>query len=375
MKKIFIIIATVFFFSCNNNKSDSSLTVTGEIKNAPDQKVYLEELHFNQAPSTIIDTAQLTKGKVVFKYTGAEEGLYRIRMENGSAAYIFINDANAIHFSANAADDTYKTQTFNSPANASLKKFITILDSLQQPMLAASNGIKALKESHAKDSAIKASENNFQLITKQYNDFLLKYIDTTASPVIALFALGYTQKIPAETLSPTVNNLSNRFLNHHALNELIVQYNQTLAKKNNTAAPTSTTMAPDFTLPDVNGNSIALNSFKGKYVLVDFWASWCGPCREENPNVVAVFKNFKGKNFTILGVSLDKDKSAWLQAIKQDGLTWNHVSDLKFWNSAVVPLYNIEGIPSNVLIDPEGKIIAKDLRGQDLQNKLTEVLK
>ena len=128
-------------------------------------------------------------------------------------------------------------------------------------------------------------------------------------------------------------------------------------------------------MPDVNGKPVSLNSFRGKYVLVDFWASWCGPCREENPNVVAAYNKFKNKNFTILGVSLDKEKSAWLKAIKDDGLTWNHISDLKFWNSIAVPLYKIEGIPYNVLVDPQGKIIAKELRGPDLENKLAEVLK
>lgn len=108
---------------------------------------------------------------------------------------------------------------------------------------------------------------------------------------------------------------------------------------------------------------------------MDFWASWCGPCRAENPNVVAAYKEYKDKNFTILGVSLDKEKGAWQDAIKEDHLTWTHVSDLKYWQSQAVETFHFSGIPFNVLIDPQGKIIGQGLRGDELENKLKEVLK
>ena len=133
--------------------------------------------------------------------------------------------------------------------------------------------------------------------------------------------------------------------------------------------------APDFTMNDTEGKPVSLSQYKGQYVLVDFWASWCGPCRGENPNVVAAYKKYKNKNFTVLGVSLDEDKDAWVKAIQKDGLTWKHISDLKGWQSAVVPVYGIEGIPYNVLLDPEGKILATELRDKELDAFLSKTLK
>ena len=135
------------------------------------------------------------------------------------------------------------------------------------------------------------------------------------------------------------------------------------------------TLLPDFSQPDTSGISVSLSSLRGNYVLVDFWASWCGPCRQENPNLVAAFNKYKSKKFTVLGISLDKAKEAWVDAIHMDGLTWTHISDLQGWSNAAAQQFKIFSIPQNFLIDPQGKVVGKNLRGAALDRKLARILK
>lgn len=154
-------------------------------------------------------------------------------------------------------------------------------------------------------------------------------------------------------------------------NFLVLELHNKLAGSNNLAIGS---MAPEIDLPNPEGKNIKLSSLRGKYVLIDFWAAWCGPCRRESPNMVKMYENFHPKGFDIYSVSLDQTKEAWEKAIKKDGLEkWTHVSDLKYWNSAAGKAYGVESIPFTVLIDKEGKIIAKGLRGDDLRAKLKEI--
>src|SRR5690606_6216822 len=198
------------------------------------------------------------------------------------------------------------------------------------------------------------------------------YIKDHPSSVVSLDLLyPYVGSEPVqEVIEPAFNGLSAALKNSDK-GKAIADQLSTLKRVDIGA------IAPDFSQPDTAGNAIALSSLRGKYVLIDFWASWCAPCRQENPNVVAAYQAFKGKNFTVFGVSLDRPgaKDAWIKAIHDDGLQdWPHVSELKWWQSSVVEQYAIQGIPANFLLDPEGRIIARNLRGEELHEKLKELL-
>ena len=355
-------------FACKQKSSNGEFEVSGKIKGIKKQLVYLQQFPFEGSQLQVVDSSTLADdGSYKLHTIGKEQGLYTVGVANGPQA-IFINDNDDITINLDSVNFRHP-DIQNSDATKSIYGFMD--DYIKR------DSVVGLAYQQANQpTATDSSKQVFQQQLSSLNGFIKSYINNAQSPAAVYFAISQipSPTMPAEDLVTLVTSASNRFKGHTGLQ--ILKQKLTEAANNNQPKQYALTgkPAPNLTMQDVNGKTVSISDFKGKYLLVDFWASWCGPCRQENPNVVAAFNKYKNKNFTILGVSLDDDKQAWKDAISKDGLAWNHMSDLKQWDSQAVKAYGFDGIPFNVLIDPNGNIIASSLRGTDLETKLAQVL-
>jgi peroxiredoxin len=286
-----------------------------------------------------------------------------------------INDASEIQVDA----DLSKTKDFytiaGSPASKQLQELLAKVGDKNNEIQTAFNELDSLKKLNAPDSVLVAANNTKNIAISGLNDYLKKFIQTTPNATLGVLALGWASRsLPPVEMDSAMKSLKARFPGNAFLTEMEKGGQQQQADQQTSSDSWVGKTVPEMVMPDVNGKDVSISSFRGKYVLIDFWASWCGPCRMENPNVVKAYNEYKAKNFTILGVSLDKDKDAWKKAISQDHLNWTHMSDLKYWNSQAVETFGFQGIPFNVLVDPSGKVIAQELRGEDLNAKLKQIL-
>jgi peroxiredoxin len=374
--------AAVFLLSCSSEKGKGKFTLNGELTGSADQKIYLEQLFFGEKDPEVLDTADVKSGKFSLTTVAPEEGLYRLRLEKDKTAYFFVNDNNQISFKGDINTHDLSGWNFSGSANSSLKALLKYSDSIYKNIDAAYSSMMRLQEAKVSetDSSLITATTMFNIQKEELSKYCFKYSDTAASPTVALFA-ARVAPVDLDKLQIPVQHLSTRFPKNNGIASALAYLKtksaemQQSQEQPNAGLPAGT-MAPPINMTDVNDKPFTLDQLRGKYVLIDFWASWCAPCRGENPNVVAAYNQFKDKNFTVLGVSLDDNKEKWKEAIAADKLTWQHVSDLKdLNNSPITNIYGFNSIPFNVLIDPQGKVVACGLRGPALQAKLAEVLK
>jgi peroxiredoxin len=383
--------AFILLIAACQPKKKGTFSVSGTFKNAdklaavegPLSKVYLMEVTYGKdQPPVILDSAKLPAVNGSFSLAGAAptQEIFELVFGNNVIAVPLINDALEVKVNVDLGkrDDFYEVS--GSEASNQLKDLITIFGKKNFEVERTMSELDSLRQANAPDSVQMIAVAQKDAALQDLNTYLKQAINTNSNPTICALALSWSSRSFSKSeFELSLTDLLKKYPDNNVLRGLKQSYDQQLAQMAQQQHQDSTgswigKQAPDLALPDINGHPIPLTSFRGKYLLVDFWASWCGPCRAENPNVVKAYNEFKGKNFAILGVSLDKEKNAWQEAVRYDKLDWSQVSDLKFWSSKAVETFRFDGIPFNVLIDPQGKVIAESLRGDDLENKLKEVL-
>jgi peroxiredoxin len=356
MKRIQIIITTIFCFFVFTLSSQDGIKGT-IINGTPGDSILLIDPFKRQAPAlekTVLDE----KGSFEFNYIPENIGFYYISFSNGQSILVVLKSDNSGMIDVNPSTGMI-TKVVNSKENALLKSFQEMNIGFAQRLQIIDQSINLTNEQKQFEKQTVEKER-----LQGIGNLLLANPDNYSSAALIEY-------LPTDEFITIHDLVLSTLIKLYPENYIVKAKHQEIEAKKRVALGYP---APEITMQDTTGNMFSLSYLRGKIVLIDFWASWCGYCRMESPNMVKLYQQYKQYGFDILGVSLDQNKTSWISAIEKDGLEWHHVSDLKGWQSAVCATYGIRGIPFTVLVDKNGNIIAKGLRGEALEEKIKEIL-
>ncbi|PZX53871.1 peroxiredoxin [Algoriphagus ratkowskyi] len=359
-----VLVVLLSFFSCEEKQTkDGKVEISGTIENAPSGAIILSQ--FTDSRPLVLDTLVLDdKGKFSYEVAVETPTFYELNLYGQKSVRLALyNEDVQVDF------DFTKPESLVIKGSEDTKEMVKI----ENLMEAYQNKVNALNEAYYEamgendTETIKKIQTDAMALESNQSTEVKKMINSMGDSFASLAAIGL---LNPKNEFQFMDSLANKLDETYPDTKAIVQLKQQLDEMR---ALSMGQVAPEIELPNPEGKTVKLSDLRGKYVMIDFWAAWCKPCREENPNVVALYNQYNSKGFEVFGVSLDRTKEAWVEAIAEDGLKWTQVSDLKYFNSAAAELYQVNAIPATYLIDPDGKIIGKDLRGPSLRAKLEEI--
>ena len=378
MKKIYPAIIVLFLLSCGGSSNDTVqeqgdiITISGTVGYPQNGLILLEQYQGSQRVTSVVDTLPFDQSTYSFskKVNIESPGYYRLNFYNKQSVNLILNkDDITVNVDGNAQN--CHAEVTGSSDHDFIKEIQQMNQAFQSsPEVTQINkDFMAANQSGDQQSMEELRSRYFELEGNFKNQVAAR-IESAGASLGALEILRNGRILDKDQNFQTFSKFAST-VNEEIPNSLVV--NEFVAEVERMKKLALGEIAPDITLPNPDGEMVSLSSLRGNYVLLDFWAKWCRPCRMENPNVVRMYKKYNEQGFEVFGVSLDRTRQDWLQAIEQDGLSWTHVSDLKYFQSDAANLYNVSAIPFALLIDPEGRIIAKNLRGKQLENKLEEI--